>query len=208
MVEYNKINAKLSNSQLNKLKSTVKNNEETTLRISNKNVYKDYLPHELFLTQAQITKLRKKIENNMSADIKLSKAQIKNIIMSGGSLGSVLGRLLLALNNPLPVNKDAPKVPNNIGIIGKAPPLFKSFFSFFVTPFIKTSGSSKAFTILVILFMSSLENITVVLGPDPYIFLQIVASAADTAALNPKGANMFFPKKELYRAGQQIKKNH
>ena len=34
MVEYNTVNAKLSNSQLNKLKSAVKNKQGTTLRIS------------------------------------------------------------------------------------------------------------------------------------------------------------------------------
>ena len=43
----------------------------------------DNLPHELFLTTRQITKLRNNIENNMSSDIKLSKAQIKKIILSG-----------------------------------------------------------------------------------------------------------------------------
>ena len=60
---------KLSNLQLSKLKTTVKNNEGTTLRISNKNFNKQELPHELFLTQQQTTKLRNKIENNMSAEI-------------------------------------------------------------------------------------------------------------------------------------------
>ena len=100
MVKYNKINAKLSNLQLSKLKTAVKNNERTTLRISNKNFNKEQLPHELFLTQQLITKLRNKIENNMSADIKLSKAQIKKIIMSGGALGSILGRLLPKLIKP------------------------------------------------------------------------------------------------------------
>ena len=34
MVEYNTINAKLSNSQLNKLKSAVKNRQGTTLRMN------------------------------------------------------------------------------------------------------------------------------------------------------------------------------
>ena len=63
---------KLSNLQLSKLKTTVKNNEGTTLRISNKNFNKQELPHELFLTQQQTTKLRNKIENNMSAEIKQS----------------------------------------------------------------------------------------------------------------------------------------
>ena len=75
MVEQNKINTKLSNVQLSKLKSAVKNNEGTTLRMSNKNFNKLDLPHELFLT-TRITKLKNKNGNNMSTDIKLSKAQI------------------------------------------------------------------------------------------------------------------------------------
>ena len=50
----------------------------------------DNLPPELFLTQRQMTKLR----NNMKTDIKLSKAQVKKIIMSGGALGLILGKLL------------------------------------------------------------------------------------------------------------------
>ena len=74
MVEYNKVNLKLSNLQLNKLKNSVKNNNGTTLRIGNKNFNKDELLHELLLTQRQITKLRDKAENNMSAEINLSKA--------------------------------------------------------------------------------------------------------------------------------------
>ena len=51
MVEYNKVNVKMSNLQLRKLKTAVKINEGTTLRISNKNFNKQELPHELFLTQ-------------------------------------------------------------------------------------------------------------------------------------------------------------
>ena len=58
MAEYNKINTKLSNVPLNKLKTTVQNNEGTTLRLSNKNFSKSELPHELFLTTRQISKLR------------------------------------------------------------------------------------------------------------------------------------------------------
>ena len=48
----------------------------------------------MFLTQRLITKLRNNFENNMSSDIKLSKAQIKIIIISGGALGSILRKLL------------------------------------------------------------------------------------------------------------------
>ena len=77
MVKYNKINLKLSNLQLKKLKEAVKNNNGATLRIGNRNFNKHQLLHELYLTQRQITSLRNKVENSMSADIKLSKTQIK-----------------------------------------------------------------------------------------------------------------------------------
>ena len=102
MVEYNKINAKLPNLQLSKLKTAVKNTEGTTLRINSKTFSSANLLHELFLTQRKITKLKNNIENNMSADIKLSKAQKKKkkIVTSGGFLGELLG-LLLKIATPL-----------------------------------------------------------------------------------------------------------
>ena len=76
MVEHNTINAKLSDSQLNKLKGAVKNKQRTTLRMSIRMFNENNLPHELLLTTRQTTKLRNAIENNMATDIKLSKAQI------------------------------------------------------------------------------------------------------------------------------------
>ena len=94
MVEYNTLNVKLSNSQLNKLKSAVKSNERRTLRMSARMFNGNNLPHELLLTARQTTKLRNSIENNMSTDIKLSKAQISKIIQSGKFLGKILGLLL------------------------------------------------------------------------------------------------------------------
>ena len=94
MVEYNTINAKLSNSQLNKLKSAVKNRQETALRMNSRMLSAYNLLHELLLTTRQTTKLRNAIENNMSTDVKLSKAQISKIIQSGGFLGKLLGPLL------------------------------------------------------------------------------------------------------------------
>ena len=78
MVEYNKINCKLTNVQLNKLKKAVKSNEGATLRLGIKNFNKDELTQELLLTTRQNTKLRNAINNNLATDIKLSKAQIKN----------------------------------------------------------------------------------------------------------------------------------
>ena len=47
MVEYSKINYKLTNIQLNKLKKAVKSNEGTTLRLGIKNFNKDELPHDI-----------------------------------------------------------------------------------------------------------------------------------------------------------------
>ena len=93
MVEYNKINCKLTNIQLNKFKKAVKSNEGTTLRLSIKNFNKDELPHALLLTARQNTKLRNAINNNLATDIKLSKAQIKKLIQSGGFLGKLLSKL-------------------------------------------------------------------------------------------------------------------
>ena len=84
MVEYNTVNVKLSNSQLNKLKSAVKNKQGTTLRMNARIFNGNNLPHELLLTTRQTTKLRNAIENNLQTDIKLSKAQISKIIQSGG----------------------------------------------------------------------------------------------------------------------------
>ena len=111
MVEYNKINYKLTNVQLNKLKKAVKSNEGATLRLGIKNFNKDELPHELLLTTRQNTKLRNAINNNFATDIKLSKAQIKKLIQSGGFLGKFLIKLagpLMKVAMPLAKNVLAP----------------------------------------------------------------------------------------------------
>ena len=99
MVEYKRVNLKLSNSQFKKMKEAVKSNNGTTLRIGNKNFNKAELLHELYLTVTK-NKLREKVENKMSADIKLSKAQINKIIKPGGALGSILARFLPKLITP------------------------------------------------------------------------------------------------------------
>ena len=94
MVEYNKENVKLSDTQLKKLKTAVKNKTVTTLRMSLKMFNKNDLPHELLLTARQKSKLRNSFNNNMSTDLVLSKAQISKIIQSGRFLGRLLGPLL------------------------------------------------------------------------------------------------------------------
>ena len=111
MVEYTKVNVKLTNLQLSKLKKAVKNNDSTTLRIGIKNLNKQDLPHELLLTTRQNTKLRNAINNNLSTDIKFSKAQMKKIIQSGGFLGKLLSKLagpLMKVAMPLAKNVLAP----------------------------------------------------------------------------------------------------
>ena len=107
MVEYSKINCKLTNVQLNKLKKEVKSNVGVTLRLSTQNFNKDEVSHELFLTTRQYTKLRNALNNNSATDIKLSKAQIKKIIQSGGFLGKLLSKLagpLMKVAMPLAKN--------------------------------------------------------------------------------------------------------
>ena len=111
MVEYSKINFKLTNVQLNKLKKAIKSNEGATLRLGIKNFNKNELPHELLLTTRQNTKLRNAINNNLATDIKLSKAQIKKLIQSGGFFGKLLSKLagpLMKVAMPLAKNVLAP----------------------------------------------------------------------------------------------------
>ena len=107
MVEYSKINCKLTNVILIKLKKAVKSNEGASLRLGIRNFNKDKHPHELLLTTRQNTKLRNALNNNLATDIKLSKAQIKKIIQSGGFLGKLLSKLagpLMKVAMPLAKN--------------------------------------------------------------------------------------------------------
>ena len=105
MVEYSKVNVKLSGTQLKKLKTGI------TLRMSLKMLDRNDQPHELLLITRQKTKLRNAFNNNMSTDLKLSRAQISKIIQSGGFLGSLsskLGGSLMKVAIPLAKNVLAP----------------------------------------------------------------------------------------------------
>ena len=93
MANYQEARVKLTNTQVNILKSAAKNKAGTLLRLNKKNFEDEQLPHELFLTTRQTTKMRNAFANNMSTDIKLIKAQISKIIQLGGSFGSWLGNL-------------------------------------------------------------------------------------------------------------------
>ena len=66
MIEYSKMNVKLSDSQIKKLKDAVKDNTKTTLKINLKMFHGNDLPHELLSTRRQNTKLRNAFNNNVS----------------------------------------------------------------------------------------------------------------------------------------------
>ena len=94
MIEYTKVNVKLSHTQIKILKGAVKNNTGTTIRISLRMFNGNDLPHELLCTTRQKAKIRNAFNNNMSTNLKLSKAQINKIIQSGGFFNKLLGPLL------------------------------------------------------------------------------------------------------------------
>ena len=77
MTQYNSLNVKLSNLQLNKFKSAIKNENEVVLRLSSNMIgdNKTNIPHKLLLTNRQVSNLRIAFANHLSADIKLSKTQ-------------------------------------------------------------------------------------------------------------------------------------
>ena len=87
---------RLSNSQLNKLKSETKNETEVVLRLSSKMIgdNETNFPQKLLLTNRQVSNLRKAFANYLSTNIKLSKTQLSKMIQSGGFLGRLLGPLL------------------------------------------------------------------------------------------------------------------
>ena len=111
MTQYNSLNVKLSNSQLNKLKSAIKNKTEVVLRLSSNMIGNSddetSFPHKLLLTNRQVANLRKGFANNSSTDIKLSKSQLSKMIQSGGDLGRRFG---LLLKTGLPLMKNVIKL--------------------------------------------------------------------------------------------------
>ena len=102
MTQYNSLNVKLSNSQLNKLKSSIKNETDVVLRISSNMVSNSNdntnFPHELLLTNRQVANIRKAFAKNTSTDIKLSKTQLSKMIQSGGFIGNLLGKTSCSIN--------------------------------------------------------------------------------------------------------------
>ena len=98
MTHYKRVNVILSTSQLNKLKSAIKNENDVVIRLSLNMIGdsndKGNFSHELLLTNRQVSSIRKAFANNSSVDIKFSKAQLSKMIQSGEILGKLLGPLL------------------------------------------------------------------------------------------------------------------
>ena len=97
-MQYNRVNVKLSTSQLNKLKSAIQNENDVVIRLSLNMIDdtndKTNFPHELSLTNRHVSSICEAFANNSSVDIKFSKAQLSKMIQSGGFLGKLLGLLL------------------------------------------------------------------------------------------------------------------
>ena len=84
MTQYNRVNVKLSTSQLNKLKSAITNENDVVIRLSpnmigDSNDKGNFL-HEL-LTNRQVSSILKALSNNSSVDTKFSKAQLSKMII-------------------------------------------------------------------------------------------------------------------------------
>ena len=90
MTQYNRVNVKLSTSQLNKLKSAITNENEVAIRLSPSMIGdsndKTNFSHELLLTDRQVSSIRKAFANNSFVDIKFSKTQLSKMIQSAGSI--------------------------------------------------------------------------------------------------------------------------
>ena len=82
MTQYNSLKEKLSNLQLNKFKSAIKNETEVVLRLSSNMIgdNETNFSQKLLLTNRQVSNFRKAFANHSLADIKLSKTQLSNMI--------------------------------------------------------------------------------------------------------------------------------
>ena len=74
MTQYNRLNVKLSNSQLDKLNSAIENETKVVLRLSPNMISDDEanFPHKLLLTNRQVLNLHKAFADQSSTDVTLS----------------------------------------------------------------------------------------------------------------------------------------
>ena len=102
MTQYNSLNVKQSNSQLNILKSAIKKKTEVVANMIRNSDDETNFPHKLLLTNRQVANLRKAFANYLSTDIKLQKTQLSKILQSGEFISRLLGPLL---KTGLPLNE-------------------------------------------------------------------------------------------------------
>ena len=101
MTQYNTLSVKLCNSQLNKLKSEIKNGTKVTLNLSlnliGRSNGETHFPHKLLLTTTQVSKICQ--ANGSSANIKFSKTQLSTLIQSGAIICDtpIFGNILLSV---------------------------------------------------------------------------------------------------------------
>ena len=164
------MNVKLSNPQLNKLKSAIKNETEVVLRLSSNMIGDNEtdFPHKLLLTNRQVSNLRKAFANHLSADIKLSKTQLSKMIQSGGFLGRLLGPLL---KTGLPLIKNVIK------------PLAKSV----LIPLGLTAAASAADAGIHKKILGSGNNITLIISNDEINDIIKIVKSLDDSGLLLKG---------------------
>ena len=77
MTQYNSFNVKVSSSQLNKLKSAIKNKTDVILRLPSNMIGnlddEVNFPHELLITNRQVANLRKAFANHTSTVLNYQK---------------------------------------------------------------------------------------------------------------------------------------
>lgn len=98
MTRYKNVNIKLSYLQLKKLKPTIKDTTEITLRLYLDRIskYELIFPHKILLTDRKVANIhiQKCFANNSSADVKLSNTYVSKIFQSGGLLWKLFGKKL------------------------------------------------------------------------------------------------------------------
>ena len=84
MTQAKTLNVKLSNSQLNKLISRIKNgttvNSYLSPNVIGDSNYETNFPHKLLFTDTQVSRLRKDFPSNSSANTKLLKTQLFKMV--------------------------------------------------------------------------------------------------------------------------------
>ena len=119
MTQCNSLNIKLSNSQLNKLNSSIKNETDVILRLSSNMIGNSddeaNFPHKLLLTNRQVANIRKAFANDTSTNIKLSKVQLTKM-----QKGGFLRFLAPLLKSGLPLLKSVIRSLSMLGLTAAA----------------------------------------------------------------------------------------